>query len=110
MASLRQIKSEEEITLLKKAANITCDAQIELMKALKPGMKEYQSEAIIEYVFKKNGAEHPGFPSILGGGENSCIIHYNSNRKKLSNKDLLVSDVGAEYHNLYCRCNTHTSS
>jgi len=99
MASLRQIKSVEEIILVKKAIDITCDAQIELMKALKPGMKEYQSEAIIEYVFKKNGAEYPGFPSILGGGENSCIIHYNSNRKKLTNKDLLVSDVGAEYHN-----------
>lgn len=99
MASLRQIKSPEEITLLRKAIDITCDAQIELMKALKPEMKEYQSEAIIEYVFKKNGAEHPGFPSILGGGENSCILHYNSNRKELTNKDLLVSDVGAEYHN-----------
>lgn len=99
MASLRQIKSNEEITLLRKAIDITCDAQIELMKALKPGMKEYQSEAIVEYVFKKNGAEHTGFPSILGGGENSCIIHYNSNRKKLTNEDLLVSDIGAEYHN-----------
>ena len=98
MASLRQIKSEEEIILLKKAIDMTCDAQIELMKALKPGMKEYQSEAIIEYVFKKNGAEYPGFPSILGGGENSCVLHYTSNRKPLNGDDLLVSDVGAEYH------------
>lgn len=98
MAGLRQIKSKEEILLLKKAINITCDAQIELMKALKPGMKEYQSEAIVEYIFKKNGAEHAGFPSILGGGENSCILHYTSNRKPLTGKDLLVSDIGAEYH------------
>jgi len=98
MASLRQIKSKEEIALLRKAVDMTCDAQIELMKALKPGMKEYQSEAIVEYIFKKNGAEYPGFPSILGGGENSCIIHYTNNRKKLSNKDMLVSDIGAEYH------------
>ena len=98
MASLRQVKSEEEIALLKKATDITCDAQIELMKALNPGMTEYQSEAIVEYIFKKNGAEYPGFPSILGGGENSCVIHYNSNRKKLNEKDLLVSDIGAEYH------------
>lgn len=98
MAQLRQIKSEEEIVLLKKAIEITCDAQIELMKALKPGMTEYQSEAIVEYVFKKNGAEYPGFPSILGGGENSCILHYTSNRKPLKGNDLLVSDIGAEYH------------
>jgi Xaa-Pro aminopeptidase len=98
MAILRQVKTQEEITLMRKAISITCAAQVELMKALKPGMKEFQSEAIVEYVFKKNGAEHPGFPSILGGGENSCIIHYNSNRKTLSAKDLLVSDIGAEYH------------
>ncbi|MBL4593983.1 MAG: aminopeptidase P N-terminal domain-containing protein [Flavobacteriales bacterium] len=98
MASLRQIKSEEEIVLLRKAIDMTCEAQIELMKALKPSMTEYESEAIVEYVFKKNGAEHTGFPSILGGGENSCIIHYTSNRKKLTGKDMLVSDIGAEYH------------
>jgi len=98
MAQLRQIKSDEEIVLLKKAIEMTCDAQIELMKALKPGMTEYQSEAIVEYVFKKNGAEYPGFPSILGGGENTCILHYTSNRKPLNGKDLLVSDIGAEYH------------
>ncbi len=98
MATLRQIKTEEEIVLMRKAINITCEAQIELMKALKPEMKEYQTEAIVEYVFKKNGAEYPGFPSILGGGENSCIIHYNSNRKTLTDKDMLVSDIGAEYH------------
>tara|TARA_B100000809_G_scaffold264514_1_gene320557 strand:+ start:1223 stop:2644 length:1422 start_codon:yes stop_codon:yes gene_type:complete len=98
MATLRQVKSKEEITLMRKAIEMTCDAQIELMKALKPDMKEYESEAIVEYVFKKNGAEHPGFPSILGGGENSCIIHYAKNRKQLKGKDMLVSDIGAEYH------------
>ncbi len=98
MASLRQVKSKEELVLLKKAINMTCDAEIELMKALKPGMTEYQSEAIVEYIFKKNGAEYPGFPSILGGGENSCILHYTSNRKPLIANDMLVSDIGAEYH------------
>jgi Xaa-Pro aminopeptidase len=98
MAGLRQIKQPEEIALMRIAIDITCKAQIELMKALEPGMAEYETEAIIEYFFKRNGAEHPGFPSILGGGENSCILHYTSNRKLLSNKDILVIDVGAEYH------------
>ena len=98
LASLRQIKTEEEIRLLRKAIYITCEAQIELMKALKPNMTEYQSEAIVEYIFKKNGAEYTGFPSIMGGGENTCIIHYNTNRKKLTEKNLLISDIGAEYH------------
>jgi len=68
------------------------------MKNIQPDMAEYETEAIIEYVFKKNGAEYPGFPSIQGSGENSCILHYTSNRRPLKNGGLLVSDVGAEYH------------
>lgn len=98
MATLREIKLPEEIDLIRKAVSITCDAQVELMKALLPGMTEYQAEAIVEYIFKKSGSEHPGFPSILGGGENTCILHYTANRKTLGWDDLLVSDIGAEYH------------
>ena len=98
MGRLREIKSEEELFLMRKAISITCEAQIELIKALEPKMTEFQSEAIIEYVFKTNGAEYPGFPSILGSGENSCVLHYNTNRKTMTGDNLLVSDVGAEYH------------
>lgn len=97
-AQLRQKKTEEEITLLRKAIDITCEAQNELMRQITPEMTEFQTEAIIEYVFKRNGAEYPGFPSIQGSGENSCILHYTSNRRPLKNGGLLVSDVGAEYH------------
>ncbi|MEQ8625606.1 MAG: aminopeptidase P N-terminal domain-containing protein [Vicingaceae bacterium] len=97
-AQLRQSKTAEELVLLRKAIDITCEAQIELMKNIEPEMAEYETEAIIEYVFKKNGAEYPGFPSIQGSGENSCILHYTSNRRPLKNGGLLVSDVGAEYH------------
>ena len=97
-AALREVKSPEELTLLRKAINATVKAQIELMKAVEPNTTEYQAEAIIEYFFKASGAEYPGFPSILGGGENSCILHYTTNRKTLFNNDLLVIDVGAEYH------------
>lgn len=97
LAMLREVKLDEEMTFLQKAIDITCKAQIELMKSLKAGMAEYQSEAILEYVFKAEGAEYPGFPSIQGGGENSCILHYTTNRKVLNNEHLLVSDVGAEY-------------
>ncbi len=98
LASMRQVKQPEELELLQKAIDITCQAQITLMKHLKPQMTEYQTEAIVEYVFKHHGAEYPGFPSIQGGGENSCILHYTSNRKPLYSNNLLVSDIGAEYH------------
>ena len=97
MATLREVKLEEEMVFLKKAIDITCNAQMELMKSLKDGMAEYQTEAILEYVFKNEGAEFTGFPSIQGGGENSCILHYTTNRKVLNNEHLLVSDIGAEY-------------
>ncbi|HET6244921.1 MAG: aminopeptidase P family protein [Bacteroidetes bacterium] len=97
-AKLREVKLAQEIVFLRKAINATVSAHIELMKALEPGMTEYQSEAIIEYFFKTAGAEHPGFPSILGGGENACVLHYTSNRRTLDSNDLLVIDVGAEYH------------
>jgi len=98
LAKLREVKSREELLLMRKAIDITCLAQTELIKALRPNMTEYQSEAIIEWVFKANGAEYPGFPSILGSGENSCVLHYSTNRKTMLGNNLLVSDVGAEYH------------
>ncbi|MBI3500839.1 MAG: aminopeptidase P N-terminal domain-containing protein [Bacteroidetes bacterium] len=97
-AKLRELKTKEELDLMRKAISITCDGIKEAMKALEPGMYEYNAEAIGEYVFKSKGAEDVGYPSIVGGGENSCILHYETNRKKLSAKDMLVCDIGAEYH------------
>lgn len=98
ISSLREVKTAEEIALMKKAIDITCLAHIELAKALKAGMTEYQSQAITEYVFQAKGAECSAFPSIVAGGENSCILHYTTNRKTLEGKDLLVVDIGAQYH------------
>lgn len=98
MAQLREIKTKEELVLMRKAIDITCKSQIELMKKLTPKMAEYQSEALVEYHFRNEGAEHAGFPSIHGSGGNSCILHYVSNRRMFEENDLLVSDIGAEYH------------
>ncbi|TND07173.1 MAG: Xaa-Pro aminopeptidase [Bacteroidetes bacterium] len=98
MAMLRQIKQPEEMVLLRKAIDMSCIGHIELIKALEDGMNEYEAQAVIEYVFKKYGAEYCGYPSIVGGGENSCILHYISNRRPLTGKDMLVVDAGAEYH------------
>jgi Xaa-Pro aminopeptidase len=98
MAELREVKRTEELDLMRKAISITCEAQMELMRKLEPEMTEYQTEAIVEYVFKTNGAEYEGFPSIQGGGPHSCVLHYVTNRRTLGANDLLVSDIGAEYH------------
>lgn len=98
MASLREIKQPEEMVLMRKAIDMSCAAHLEVMKALVPGMNEYHAQAIAEYMFKKEGSEYVGYASIVGGGENSCILHYETDRKKLDGKDILVIDAGAEYH------------
>ena len=98
LAMLRQTKSPRELALLRKAIDITCEAHLEAMRNARPGMYEYELEAIIEYVFKRNGAEYPAFPSIVGSGPNATILHYSQNRRKTERGDLVVMDIGAEYH------------
>jgi Xaa-Pro aminopeptidase len=61
-------------------------------------MKEYQTQAVVEYMFRNAGSEYVGYSTIAGAGENSCILHYETNRKKMQDTDLLVLDAGAEYH------------
>jgi len=60
-------------------------------------MYEYEIEAVIEYIYKKKGAARYGFPSIVGSGPNSCILHYEKNSRKMEDGDLLLFDIGAEY-------------
>ena len=95
--SMREIKSDEEIELIQEAVNITCKAQRTLMQNIDSTYTEYKAEAMIEFVFRSEGAKGPAFPSILGGGENSCTLHYITNNGDLQNGDLLVVDIGAEY-------------
>lgn len=98
LRKMREVKKPEEIELMKKAILISCEGHKEMMKTLEPGMSEYQVEAVGEYVFRNMGAEDVGYPSICGGGENSCILHYETNRKSLKAGDLILLDMGAEYH------------
>ncbi len=98
MAMMRQVKEPAELVLMRKAIQISGESHIELMKAMEPDMTEYQAQAIVEYGFKMRGAESPGYPSICGAGENSCILHYTTNRKPFDSGNLIVVDAGAEYH------------
>lgn len=104
---LRVIKSESEIKLMQKAIDISVEAHLETIKNAKLGMYEYELEAIMESVFHKRGSESPAYPSIIGSGENGCILHYTSSRRKILNQDLIVMDCGAEYHG-YCADITRT--
>lgn len=98
MGKLRAIKQPEEIVLIEKAVVMSVEGHNGVMKALKPGMTEYQAQAIMEYYFKKNGSEYPGYPSINGSAENSCVLHYETNQRLMKDGDLLLSDCAAEYH------------
>ncbi len=98
MASLREIKQKEELILMQKAVDISVSGFEEVIRAIKPGMTEYQAQAIVEFYFRHYGSEYPGYGSISGGGENSCVLHYVTNRKKVLDGDLLLMDMGAEYH------------
>ncbi|MBL7928939.1 MAG: aminopeptidase P family protein [Bacteroidia bacterium] len=95
---LREVKTSEEIDLMKKAIDLTCRGFIEVIKAAKPGMTEQQLQTINEYFWYYGGAEYAGYPSIVGGGHNACVLHYEKNRKKLVDGDFVVMDMGAEYH------------
>ncbi|MEP0270911.1 aminopeptidase P N-terminal domain-containing protein [Ekhidna sp.] len=99
MKDLRGIKTEAEIDLLRKAVDISCIGQAEVMKAMRPGMSEREVQGIHEFVFKKYQAEYEGYPSIVGEGNNGCILHYIENYKPEINSDkMILMDLGAEYH------------
>ena len=93
---MRLYKSREEIKLMRTAAKISVQGHINAMKACQPGVYEYQLEAELLYQFNRNGAGW-AYPSIIGGGANSCILHYTENDKQLNDGDMVLIDAGAEY-------------
>jgi len=98
MAGLREIKTEEEMKLLTKAVRISAMGQREIMKAMHVGMSEAEIQGIHEYVYKKYGSEYEGYPSIVGAGNNGCVLHYVENSKLKVDNDMVLMDLGAEYH------------
>jgi Xaa-Pro aminopeptidase len=98
MAGLREIKSKEELALITKAVRISAMGQREIMKAMHIGMSEFEIQGIHEYIYKKYGSEYEGYPSIVGAGNNGCVLHYIENSKTKVENDLVLMDLGAEYH------------
>lgn len=98
MAGLREIKTKEELLLLTKAVRISAMGQREIMKAMHQGMSESEIQGIHEFVYKKYGSEFEGYPSIVGAGNNGCVLHYTENSKMKVENDLVLMDLGAEYH------------
>jgi len=96
-AALRLVKDADELARLRKAIALTTAAEREAMGLIKPGVYEYEIEALIEYTFRRGGAERLGFPSIVGSGPNSVALHYDKNRRRTEAGDVVVMDIGAEF-------------
>ena len=97
IAEMRKVKSAAEVALLQKAIDITGEAQSAAAAQIRPGVFEYEVQAALESAFTRNGAERAGFPSIVGSGVYSTVLHYEKNRKKIDAGDTVVVDIGAEF-------------
>jgi Xaa-Pro aminopeptidase len=94
---MRLVKDAAELELLRRAVAITAEAHTAAMRAARPGMHEYEIEALVEYTFRRRGAAGPGYTTIVGGGDNANILHYIENDAPLGPGALLLIDAGAEY-------------
>ena len=97
IAELRVIKSPAEIELLKRAIDASVVGHIEAMKSAEVGMGERDIQAIAEYCFARYGCEYQGYPSIVGGGKNACVLHYDVNKDRVGPNDIVLIDAGGEY-------------
>jgi Xaa-Pro aminopeptidase len=97
LGEMRLIKTSSEITCLQVAANITAQAHTEAMRYCKPGMYEFELEAALFHSFRAAGAGRLGYGSIVASGENACVLHYVNNDRKMTEKDLILIDAGAEF-------------
>ena len=103
----RLIKDEDEITIMKKACQISAEAHVEAMKFVKPGMTEQEMEAFYLYEFSKRGGRFSAYTPIVAGGEHACVLHYVENSQPLKDGELLLVDAGCEYE-LYASDITRT--
>ena len=95
---LRLIKSEREIALMRKAGQLSALGVIEAMRGTKPGVIEYQLDAIMRYHYLANGARDAGYRAIIAGGDNAWYGHYSANNCPLQDGDLVLVDCAPDYH------------
>ncbi len=94
---MRLRKGPEELDLMRRAAEISSQAHVLAMKHCRPGMHEYELQALIEYHFRKSGAEFPAYTTIVGTGDNATILHYVDNRDVIEDGDVVLVDAGCEF-------------
>ena len=94
---MRSIKSDAEIAMMRKATEISAMAHNRAREFARPGVYEYQVQAEIEHIFRKEGGIGIAYPSIVASGENACILHYIENDRQIQDGELLLIDAGCSY-------------
>lgn len=94
---MRLIKSSAEVDVMRHSASIAAGAHSRAMRAVQPGMIEYQLEAEYLHEFAVHGARQPAYSSIVGAGSNACVLHYISNDATMQDGDMVLVDAGCEY-------------
>jgi Xaa-Pro aminopeptidase len=94
---MRLRKAPEEVAAMREAAGITREAHELAMARARPGMHEYEVEALLIDTFRRRGSERPAYGSIVGSGPNACVLHYRRNDRRIDAGDLLLIDAGCEY-------------
>jgi Xaa-Pro aminopeptidase len=94
---MRLRKTVPEIEAMRTAARITREAHELAMRRTRPGMHEYEVEAMLLDTFRRHGSERPAYGSIVGSGPNACVLHYRKNDRRIHEGDLLLIDAGCEY-------------
>ncbi len=107
LSEMRLIKNETELERMRMATEITVAGHVAAMKAVRPGLYEYQLESLVESTFRMNGAGGAAFPTIVASGGNATTLHYTTNDCKIEDGNLVLLDAGAEY-NRYCGDVTRT--
>lgn len=98
IAQMRLIKNDDDFAAgLQRAIDISALAHVEAIRALHPGMFEYEVQAIYEYTYRRHGSPRNGYPCIIGSGPNSCILHYSANTRRMEDGDMIVMDCACEY-------------
>ena len=97
LAGQRLVKDAAELAAMRRAAELTEQGHVAAMRATRPGMYEYESQAHLESAFRCGGSPRNGYPSIVASGPNACVLHYHDNDRRMRAGDLLLIDAGAEF-------------
>jgi len=98
LGEMRVVKNDDDWAAgFREAIRISSAAHLEAIRAIRPGMHEYEIQALFESCYRRSGSPRNGYPCIIGSGPNSCILHYNRNTRKMEGGDMVLMDCGAEF-------------